>query len=72
MSRRSKPITAAEHHDRVYAVAKRVQAALWTAEPGQLDELRRGWPRLADALTALNETLEAPVILHEFRPPPGM
>jgi hypothetical protein len=37
----------------------------------EFDELRRTWPALADALAALDETLEVPVILHEFRPPPG-
>jgi hypothetical protein len=67
-----RPIPVADRNTHVASVAQRVQAALWTAEPGQLDELRRGCPRLADALITLNEMLEVPVIVHEFRPPPGM
>ena len=60
--RSTKPIPVAERNEHVTNVAQRVQAALWTAEPGQQDELRRTWPRLADALAALDETLQTPVI----------
>ena len=62
MVRSTEPIPVAERNEHVANVAQRVQAALWTAEPGQKDELRRAWPKLAGALEALDETLQMPVI----------
>ncbi len=72
MPRSTKPVPVDERNTHVTSVAQRVQAALWTAQPGQRDELRRTWPKLADALQALDETLQMPVIQHHFEPPPGM
>jgi hypothetical protein len=41
MVRSTKPVPVTERNEHVANVAQRVQAALWTAEPGQRDELRR-------------------------------
>jgi hypothetical protein len=62
MPRSTEPVPVEVRNDRVASVAQRVQAALWTAEAGQRDELRQTWPKLADALQELDEMLQMPVI----------
>ena len=62
MPRSTKPVPVERYNQSVTDVALRVQGAVWTARPGQFEELQRTWPRLADALVALDEELRRPVI----------
>jgi hypothetical protein len=44
---------------RLDGVAGRIQAALWTADVGQLTALQEDWPKLSTAFDALLEVLES-------------
>jgi hypothetical protein len=61
MPRSAKPRTVEQHNQSVASVAQRVQAAMRTAEGGQMAGLWETWPSLAGALVALDLELNHPV-----------
>jgi len=61
MPRSQKPRPIEHHNQSVTNVAQRVQAAMRTAESGQMAALWDAWPRLAGALAALDLELQHPI-----------